>query len=69
METAGAGVAPRQAAVAPRFVPVRVEEYGAPVAGGGIVVELANGWRVHVTAPVDGQALTDVLAVLEGRPC
>ena len=34
-----------------------------------IEIELPGGRRVHVTAPVDRQALADVLAVLEGEPC
>lgn len=61
---------------APAFVAVRVEEHSAIPAGGRpngteyrIEIELSGGIRVHVTAPVDRQALADVLAVLEGRPC
>lgn len=53
---------------APAFVPVRVEQHSA-AAGGRIVIELSSGYRVHVTAPVERQALADVLAVLERRPC
>jgi hypothetical protein len=36
-------------------------------AGGRIEIELPGQCRVHVTAPVDRQALADVLAVLEER--
>ena len=58
--------ASRVAAV-PAFVPVRVEEQSAAFpAGGRIEIALSGGRRVHVTAPVDRQALADVLAVLEG---
>jgi hypothetical protein len=59
----------RQAAVAPAFVPVRIEEQVSCSGDGSIEIELPGGRRVHVGAPVDRQALTDVLAVLEGRPC
>jgi hypothetical protein len=53
----------------PAFVPVRVDEPIATQAGGRIEIELSGGRRVHVTAPVDRQALADVVAVLEGlRP-
>ena len=49
---------------------VHVEEPGrAPTVGGSIEIELLGGRRLHVTAPVDRQALADVLSVLEGRPC
>jgi transposase len=54
---------------APEFVAVRVAEHSGTVAGGRIEIELSGGRRVHVMAPVDRQALTDVLAVLEGQPC
>ena len=62
----------------PTFVPVHLAEPSPPVAGGRIEIELSGGRRVHVPAPVDRQALADVLAVLslpgdarngEGRPC
>lgn len=62
----------------PAFVPVRVTEQPQPQVGGRIEIELSGGRRVHVTPPVDRQALADVLAVLsldlkaldvEGRPC
>ncbi|MCY2928887.1 MAG: hypothetical protein NTV86_05225 [Planctomycetota bacterium] len=53
------------------FLPVHVaEEIGpGPQTSGRIEIELAGGRRVHVAAPVDRQALADVVAVLEGRPC
>ena len=50
----------------------RAREGGAgdpPQAPGRIEIALSGGRRVCVTAPVDGQALADVLAALEGRPC
>ena len=53
----------------PAFVPVRLAEPAPPVAGGRIEIELSSGRRVRVIAPVDRQALMEVLAVLEGRPC
>ena len=37
--------------------------------GGRIEIVVGNGRRVRVTGPVDRQALADVLAVVEGRPC
>jgi transposase-like protein len=49
------------------FVPVRVAQETRSVMHGGIVITLSGGVRVHVTAPVDRQALVDVLAVLEAR--
>jgi transposase-like protein len=61
---------------APLFVPVHVAEGGA--AAGAIEILLPGGCRVHVAAPVDRQALADVLAALrsaagvdvqEGEPC
>ena len=54
---------------APTFVPVRLAEPIPPVASGRIEIELSGGRRVHLVAPVNRQALTEVLAVLEGRPC
>jgi hypothetical protein len=69
----------------PAFVPVRLaashservarEDTAGPA--GRIEIELSGGHRVHVTAPVDRQALGDVLAVLattsptrpEVQPC
>jgi hypothetical protein len=53
----------------PTFVPVRLSEPIPPVASGRIEIQLSGGRRVHLVAPVDRQALTEVLAVLEGRPC
>ena len=53
----------------PAFVPVRLAEDTQPVARGRIEIELSGGRRVHLVAPVDRQALMEVLAVLEGRPC
>jgi transposase len=61
---------------APAFVAVKVEDSNNSSIGGRpsgtayrIEIELPGGRRVHVVAPVDRQALADVLAVLEGRPC
>ena len=51
------------------FVPVRVAMEDPPEAPGRIEIVLSGGRRVHVAAPVDRQALADVLAVLEGQPC
>ena len=56
----------RRPADPPAFVPVRVEDAsacaGAPArAAGRIEIELPGGGRVHVIAPVDRQALADVL--------
>lgn len=63
------------------FVPVRVrgEDEGSGTQGAGhnggyevknagsrMEIELAGGYRVSVSGPVDRQALRDVLAVLEG---
>ena len=48
------------------FLPVRVAEELPPPVAGRIEIVLPNGRRVHVTTPVDRQALADVLAVLEG---
>ena len=61
----------------PTFVAVRVNEHTASANGGRIEIELSGGRRVHVIAPVDRQALADVLlavsdaerAVLEARRC
>jgi hypothetical protein len=68
---------PAGPATAPAFVPVRVAanpvepvtREARPEAPGRIEIELSGGRRVHVAAPVDRQALADVLAVLEGRSC
>ena len=48
------------------FVPVTVAQDTRPDAA-RIEIELSCGRRVHVTAPVNRQALADVLAVLEDR--
>lgn len=56
------------------FVPVCVTTGDAEPAGQGveapgrIEILLAGGRRVRVKAPVDRQALADVVAVLEARP-
>jgi len=58
------------------FVPVRVTQDVRGDAG-RIEIVLRGGRRIHVVAPVDRQALADVLAVLaaasperlEGQPC
>ena len=50
----------------PEAVRQATEESQPP---GRIEVVLGNGCRVHVVGAVDWQALADVLAVLEGRPC
>ena len=50
------------------FVPVRVTDE-ARVDAGRIEIVLSDGRRIHVVAPVDRQALADVLAVLEAQPC
>jgi transposase-like protein len=57
----------------PAFVPVRVAANRVepvahepePASPGRIEIVLPSGRRVHVIAPVDRQALADVLAVLE----
>lgn len=51
------------------FLPVQVAAEDAASSGGRIEIVLAGGPRVHVAAPVDRQALADVLAVLEARGC
>jgi len=53
----------------PAFLPVRIQEQPIASSGGWIEVELAGGRRVRVVGPIDRQALTDVLAVVEGLPC
>jgi hypothetical protein len=52
------------------FVPVTVARDLVTQAHGRIEIELSGGRRVHVVAPVDRQALVDVLAVLrfDGLP-
>jgi len=51
------------------FVPVRLATEARPTTSGEIAIALADGRRVHLTPPVDKQALADVLAVMEARPC
>jgi len=51
------------------FVPVRVTAEAQSVLGGEIAIALTDGRRIHLTPPVDKQALSDVLAVMEVRPC
>jgi hypothetical protein len=46
------------------FVPVTVAQDVVTHAHGPVEIELSGGHRVHVTPPVDRQALADVLAVL-----
>jgi transposase-like protein len=53
----------------PAFVAVRVAEQTPSQSDGRIEIVLPSGRRVHVRAPVDRQALADVLAVLEGQAC
>ena len=49
----------------PAFVPVRIADpLVAP-----IEIVLGGGRHVHLHGSVDRQVLTDVLAVLEARPC
>jgi hypothetical protein len=50
-------------------VPVRVTGDALTNSDGGIEIVLAGGRRVLVSGRVDREALTDVLAVLEGGPC
>jgi len=64
-------------AALPAFVPVRISSeqpaaVGGPAAStlpGRIEIVLGNDRRIHVLGPVDRQALADILAVLESRPC
>jgi hypothetical protein len=59
------------------FVPVRITAEHPAVGGelvesespGRIEIVLSHGRHVRLVGPVDRQALADVLAVLEGRPC
>jgi transposase len=61
----------------PSFVPVELAASSADQADqqlgrqadGRIEIVLSGGRQIHVAAPVNRQALADVLAVLEGRPC
>jgi hypothetical protein len=54
---------------APSFLPVRVVEDAAAEATSGVEIILARGCTVRVRAGFDRQALANVLAVLEVRPC
>jgi hypothetical protein len=68
----GVGTTPKAA-----FVPVRITDdqpaamgaSGESTAPGRIKIVLRDGRQVHLVGRVDQQALADVLAVLEGRPC
>jgi hypothetical protein len=52
------------------FVPVRLAMETQPATlGSRIEIELARGRRIHLTPPVDKQALCDILSVMEARPC
>lgn len=51
------------------FVPVQVATEPTRDGDGPIEIVLADGRRVRVAGPVDGQALAAVLDVLERRPC
>jgi len=56
----------RRPADPPAFVAVRVEDSSSRAeaiarAAGHIAIELSGGWRIDITAPVDRQALADVL--------
>jgi hypothetical protein len=51
------------------FVPVHVTEAPARGCDWRIEIVLTDGRRVRVVDPVDGQALADVLDVLERRAC
>jgi len=55
----------------PTFLSVRLaqETETRAAESAGIEITLPGGARVHVAPPVDRQALADVLAVLEDRPC
>ena len=53
----------------PSFLPVRVVEDVAVEAASGVEIILAHGCTVRVRSGFDRQALADVLAVLEVRPC
>ena len=51
------------------FVPVHVTETPAGDGDASIEIVLTDGRRVRITGPVNGQALADVLDVLEQRTC
>ncbi len=49
----------------PAMLPVRI----APDEPSRLSIELPGGIRLHLTGPVDRQILSDVLGLLEIRPC
>jgi transposase len=51
------------------FVPVHVAEALAEDGAASMEIVLTDGRRVRLTGPVDGQALAEVLEVLERRSC
>lgn len=51
------------------FVPVHITETPAADGDASIEIVLTGGWRVRISGPVNGQALADVLDVLERRSC
>ena len=51
------------------FVPVHVTEASAGDGAASMEIVLTDGRRVRLTGPVDGQALAEVLHVLERRSC
>lgn len=69
----GTGGKAAKRSVATAFVPVALPAPSSAVAAskaadhGMIEIELANGHRLRVGAPVDGEALKRVIAVLAGR--
>lgn len=55
--------------VRPEPVETAARENAAGIEAGRIDIILPAGHLIRVTHPVDRQALADVLAVLEARPC
>jgi transposase-like protein len=53
----------------PSFLPVRVVSPAVEGHAGGLEIALTGGRILRVRPGFDRQTLTDVLAVLEGRPC
>lgn len=53
----------------PAFLPIQVVEAARPATGRGVEIVLPQGRAVRVEAGFDRQTLSDVLAVLESRPC
>lgn len=51
------------------FVPVHVAEASIGDGSASIEIVLTDGRRVRLAGPVDGQALAEVLDVLERRSC